>query len=134
MTLIAEVPRIERKPRKKLASCSSCGVKHERYRDHAQTKFASYCHVCHAEYMRAHRPAHGELTDEQRLKSNARAYANVNQRRGKLVPQPCERCGAEKAEKHHEDYSKPLEVRWLCRDCHLQEHRERVEWIFGVKI
>jgi hypothetical protein len=36
-----------------------------------------------------------------------------------LVPQPCEVCGATKVEKHHPDYSKPLEVRWLCREHHL---------------
>lgn len=57
------------------------------------------------------------------MKANARAYANVYQRRGKLVPKPCEVCGDE-AQKHHEDYSKPLQVMWLCRGCHVEHHRE----------
>ncbi len=72
--------------------------------------------------MRAHRPIHSDLDPVAKFKANARAYANVYQRRGKLIPQPCERCGVEHAQKHHEDYTKPLEVRWLCRPCHLAEH------------
>lgn len=24
---------------------------------------------------------------------------------------------------HHPDYSKPLEVVWMCRPCHLAEHK-----------
>jgi len=42
---------------------------------------------------------------------------------GRMVRQPCERCGAEKVHAHHDDYSKPLEVRWLCSACHGIEHR-----------
>lgn len=43
-------------------------------------------------------------------------------RNGTLVRQPCEKCGDEKVEAHHDDYSKPLEVRWLCRKHHLEHH------------
>lgn len=45
--------------------------------------------------------------------------------RGDLVPRPCEQCGAEKTQGHHDDYSKPLEVRWLCVNCHRLEHLRR---------
>lgn len=87
------------------------------------TRLAAYCNDCHAAYMRGWRPEH-PLTAEQKVKDNARAYANVYQKRGKLIPQPCEQCGSSESEKHHEDYSKPLDVRWLCRQCHLALHRE----------
>lgn len=43
---------------------------------------------------------------------------------GRLVRQPCEKCGAEIAQAHHDDYSKPLDVRWLCRLHHDEHHRE----------
>lgn len=43
-------------------------------------------------------------------------------RSGRLVPEPCETCGSDESHAHHEDYSKPLEVRWLCQPCHNREH------------
>lgn len=33
---------------------------------------------------------------------------------GRLVRQPCEVCGKQRTYAHHDDYSKLLEVRWLC--------------------
>ena len=45
-------------------------------------------------------------------------------RAGKLVRKPCEKCSSTKnIHAHHEDYSKPLDVRWLCAACHGKEHR-----------
>ena len=38
---------------------------------------------------------------------------------GKLIRQPCEVCGDVKSQAHHPDYSKPLDVQWLC----LKHHR-----------
>jgi len=39
-----------------------------------------------------------------------------------LEKQPCEVCGATKVEAHHDDYTKPLEVRWLCKRHHSEVH------------
>jgi hypothetical protein len=42
------------------------------------------------------------------------------------IPDCCTGCGEEAPlESHHEDYSKPLEVEWLCLSCHKVLHRER---------
>ena len=41
---------------------------------------------------------------------------------GTLVRQPCEVCGALKVDAHHDDYSRPLSVRWLCRLHHAEHH------------
>lgn len=44
-------------------------------------------------------------------------------RAGKIKRFPCEVCGLARSEGHHDDYSKPLAVRWLCRTHHGQQHR-----------
>jgi hypothetical protein len=43
-------------------------------------------------------------------------------RDGRLVREPCEVCGA-RAQAHHDDYAKPLEVRWLCPMHHAEWHK-----------
>ena len=44
--------------------------------------------------------------------------------KGRLIKKPCEVCGKKKVEGHHNDYMKPLEVRWLCRKHHAELHRK----------
>jgi ribosomal protein S27AE len=43
-------------------------------------------------------------------------------RKGSLVRQPCSICGEAVVQAHHDDYSKPLDVIWLCRTCHDDAH------------
>ena len=94
--------------------CSKCGKKHARNKQR-------YCLECHAKAMRKWRKAN-PLQGEARKRANARSYAKVYLSRGKLERKPCKICGA-KAQMHHEDYAKPLEVTWLCREHHLELHR-----------
>lgn len=72
--------------------------------------------------MREWRKTH-RLTPEQRFKDNARSYAGVYKKRGKLVKCPCENCGSPRSQMHHENYNNPLDVVWLCRPCHMTLHR-----------
>lgn len=43
-------------------------------------------------------------------------------RDGRLIRQTCEVCG-ERAQAHHDDYTKPLDVRWLCPNHHAEWHK-----------
>jgi hypothetical protein len=53
-------------------------------------------------------------------------YAVANAvRDGRLVKKPCEVCGDEYTHGHHDDYSKPLDVRWLCPSHHRLLHLGR---------
>lgn len=47
-------------------------------------------------------------------------------RDGKLVRLPCEKCGNPKSQAHHTDYSKPLDVQWLCFKHHREAHGQTV--------
>jgi hypothetical protein len=45
-------------------------------------------------------------------------------------PDHCSECGREcTPDGHHMDYSKPLLVVWLCRDCHQKHHSHRLNFV-----
>lgn len=52
------------------------------------------------------------------------AITKVNNfvRDGKLKKKKCEICNSVKVVAHHDDYLKPLEVRWMCQAHHKQWH------------
>ena len=59
------------------------------------------------------------------IKRAAHILAYNALRNGRLTKGKCERCGtAKNIQSHHENYEKPLEVNWLCRNCHGIRHRE----------
>jgi hypothetical protein len=93
--------------------CSRC--------ENDRAENSRYCRECRKAYNRERRKT-VPMTPEQRRKDIARSYAGVYKKRGKLVQEPCVKCGDQNSQMHHLDYSKPLEVIWLCRKCHLSEH------------
>jgi transposase-like protein len=64
------------------------------------------------------------LMQDQKRASNTVAQAILD---GRLVRQPCQECGQpttfeKQSVAHHPDYSRPLDVVWLCDSCHCQLH------------
>lgn len=74
------------------------------------------------EVVQAHKDRYIEDNPE---KHKAHYTLNNAVRRGKIEKGPCgredETCRG-RVEGHHDDYSKPLEVRWLCKHHHELEH------------
>jgi hypothetical protein len=59
----------------------------------------------------------------ERPKMQARYALNQAVRKGRIRRQNCSNCGTDKnVQGHHVDYTKPLEVAWLCRSCHSSLH------------
>jgi len=71
------------------------------------------------EYQRA-----SKMNDPEKFK--ARELLNGAVRSKKIIkPDHCSLCGkGGKVDGHHEDYSRPLDVIWLCRACHMGIHNE----------
>jgi len=86
-------------------------------------KNPSYCRECGNARSAKWKREHPFFTEEERFKRRVRGLARYAVRKGRLVQEPCEVCGEMKVEGHHDDYAKPLEVRWLCRYHHDEHHK-----------
>lgn len=86
--------------------------------------FGSRCRDCERarNRLRPKQPTVRRPRHQDPVKKRANAKVQSALRAGRLMRLPCEVCGDPKTHAHHDDYSKPLDVRWLCRNHHMQEH------------
>jgi hypothetical protein len=97
---------------------------------HPRTKQTRFCGARCRQREKARR-VYNNAGPELKAKISARQAARRAASRGHIPKGPCEVCGALSVEAHHDDYSKPLEVRWLCRAHHAAHHREHGEAPLG---
>ena len=72
---------------------------------------------------------HRHFSDPVKRKAT-RATSNAIRDGRLLRPNHCSQCAcACKPEAHHEDYSKPLDVVWLCRSCHCKVHSRTINFV-----
>lgn len=88
-----------------------------------QRRYASTSHG-----KEAVRRSYASQSERHPERIKARGKLSNAIRRGKIQKQPCQVCGNLRVEAHHHDYSKPLDVVWLCGLDHRRQHsyeRER---------
>lgn len=73
------------------------------------------------------------ITDPELKKMmKAQGMIRLSIKKGYLIrPDTCSQCGKhhKRIEAHHDDYNKPLEIRFLCIRCHQAFHSyERQKW------
>jgi hypothetical protein len=82
------------------------------------------------QYSKKYRQTHKEQlaqycsTYRKNNKQRQSAYLKIYRqlRTGNIQKQPCFVCGSLNSHAHHEDYSKPLDVIWLCPKHHKRLH------------
>jgi len=74
-------------------------------------------------YVKSYRDRYPMKWAAQRMIGNAVRDGRIEKKYN------CEECGVfhEKIHGHHDDYAKPLDVRWLCPSCHKKWHLKNGE-------
>ena len=87
--------------------------------------YFTYCKPCAnkkaKKYYRDNESQSLERTRNYRTAHPDRKRANDTALR-RLTEHPCEVCEATPTHRHHDDYSEPLEIRWLCPTHHKEVH------------
>ena len=101
-----------------------------------KTRLYLRCNDCNNKYVRKFYSNNKKIAREIMYKSIAK-YPHKQKARIKVRaailsgiltrPERCPICDSDKKiEGHHKDYSKPLEVEWMCTMCHRQTHKNSV--------
>lgn len=103
---------------------SDCALRNKKYYE----EHKDYILARQKDYYKKNKKRLYENSRESRIRFHkqtgwASSKAEYALRVGKIFKKSCEICGESNAEMHHDDYSKPLEVRWLCRRCHTEWHK-----------
>lgn len=129
---------------KKDSTCKECRKEKVRenrrknidyYREYDKTRFQNDPRVKarHERYLKSEsgressRMAKYKWAEKNKIKRAVHIVTGNAIRSGALRKMPCENCGEKEVHAHHDDYAKPLDVRWLCPSCHKKWHAENGE-------
>lgn len=110
----------------------TCRVRHKKNADKISVRTSELYHSENSskkKWAKENREKIKEYHQRTYEKNKDKHSANGKLRRavnkGILIRSPyCQICGKEcKTEGHHVDYDRPLDVVWLCRNCHVKAHK-----------
>ncbi len=134
------------KRKKIIQVCIVCIVCKERF--YCYNKTAKYCNKCFIEryrkYFAKRKRDERERNPGLAREKDRRNHIKYRHQRicnskvktaldsGKIVkPKRCQKCKKiDIIQGHHEDYTKPFDIIWLCKDCHYGVHHKR-EKLYG---
>lgn len=99
----------------------------KKYKEEWNNKNSSKIAIQKKEWNRSNKERIYEYTKRRRELSPEKNRANYKIRNeiraGRMIKGDCDDCGTNmNIHAHHDDYSKPLEARWLCHQCHMKLH------------
>ena len=96
----------------------------EKIREYSRLYARKYCKTEHGKVVVSEASRVWKLNNREKIKCHYQIRQAI--RRGEIVkPNVCLLCKkVTKLNAHHKDYSKPLEVIWICHFCHKKEHKK----------
>lgn len=131
-------------------ACRKCGVvkaMHEYYvHKMMRDGTLNVCKSCVRDYQRERRAAllsdpAWVLMEKARCREKSKRTSPIKRKARRAVSLAigkgilrrldfCESCGSRDGiEAHHEDYSRPLDIKWLCKRCHTDVHVSRGDFL-----
>lgn len=110
------------------STCKQCGKNYDSERTNT-SKRKAYMKKISSDYIKSGKAAESDRRYRKRnpKKHEAHKAASSAIKNGKLIKQPCEKCGELKVYAHHNDYDKHLDISWLCYKHHNAWHKENGE-------
>ena len=111
-----------------VGECKSCTKRRVRLRTQTNPKVQAYDRARAKLPKRSQQSARIAKAWREANPDGYKAHTAVGSaiRDGRLKKKPCEVCGSmTNLHAHHDDYAKPLDVRWLCAKHHHRMHGER---------